>query len=52
MVDRLLEVFMKNNYKKLVNKFRIEKLIKRKIDKLYAKWKGYENLFNGWINKK
>ena len=43
---------MKNNYKKLVNKVRIEKLIKRKSDKLYAKWKGYENLFNGWINKK
>ena len=34
------------------NKFRIEKVIKRKGDKLYVKWKGYNNLFNRWINKK
>ena len=33
-------------------KFRIEKLLKRKGDKLYAKWKEYDNLFNSWINKK
>ena len=32
--------------------FRIEKIIKRKGDKLYVKWKGYDNLFNSWINKK
>ena len=32
--------------------FRIEKIIKRKGDKLYVKWKRYENLFNSWINKK
>ena len=25
---------------------------KRKVDKLYFKWKGYDNSFNGWINKK
>ena len=33
-------------------KFRIEKVIKRKGDKLYVKWKGYDNSFNSWINKK
>ena len=33
-------------------KFRIEKIIKRKGDKLYAKWKGYDNSFNSWIDKK
>ena len=33
-------------------KFRIEKVIKRKGDKLYVKWKGYNSLFNSWINKK
>ena len=33
-------------------KFRIEKVIKRKGDKLYVKWKGYNNSFNGWIDKK
>ena len=27
-------------------KFRIEKLLKRKGDKLYVKWKGYDNSFN------
>ena len=33
-------------------KFRIEKVLKRKIDKLYVKWKGYDNSFNSWIDKK
>ena len=33
-------------------KFRIEKVIKKKGDKLYVKWKGYDVSFNKWINKK
>ena len=32
-------------------KFRVEKVLKRKGDKLYVKWKGYNNSFNSWINK-
>ena len=32
--------------------FRIEKVIKTKGNKLYVKWKGYDNSFNNWINKK
>ena len=32
--------------------FRIEKEGKRKEDKLYVKWKGYDNSFNSWIDKK
>ena len=40
--------FQKTNQKE----FRIEKVIKRKGDKLYVKWKGYDNSFNSWINKK
>ena len=32
--------------------FRIEKVIKRKGDKLYVKWKGYDSSFNSWIDKK
>ena len=32
--------------------FRKEKLLKRKGDKLYVKWKGRNNSFNSWINKK
>ena len=31
--------------------FRIEKVLKRKGDKLYVKWKGYDNHLNSWINK-
>ena len=30
--------------------FRIEKVIKKKGDKLYLKWKGYENSFNSEID--
>ena len=32
--------------------FRIEKILKKKGDKLYVKWKGYDNSFNSWIDKK
>ena len=32
--------------------FRIEKVIKKKGDKLYVQWKGYDNSFNSWIDKK
>ena len=32
--------------------YRIEKVIKRKRNKLYFKWKGYDNSFNSWIDKK
>ena len=32
--------------------FRIKKVIKRKGDKMYVKWKGYDNSFNSWIDKK
>ena len=31
---------------------RIEKVIKKKSDKLYGKWKGCDNSFNSWIDKK
>ena len=33
-------------------KFRIGQVLKRKGDKLYVKWKGYDNRFNNWIGKK
>ena len=32
--------------------FKIEKVLKRKSDKLYVKWKDYGNSFNSWIDKK
>ena len=32
--------------------FKIKKVIKKKGDKLYVKWKSYDRSFNSWINKK
>ena len=32
--------------------FRIEKVLKRKGDKLHVKWKGYDSRFNSEIDKK
>ena len=32
--------------------FRIKTLMKKKCDKLYVKWKGYNNSFNSRIDKK
>ena len=51
------EEFIGTFYEKKLQKtnlkeFRIEKVIKRKGDKLYVKWKSYDNLFNSWIDKK
>ena len=44
-------------YKKELQKtnqeeFRVEKIIKKREDKLYVKWKGYDSSFNSWIDKK
>ena len=53
-VKKLLEQFVKKNCKKNKNLegFRIEKLIKKKRNKLYVKWKDYNNSCNSWIDKK
>ena len=32
--------------------FRVKKVIKRKGDKLYVKWKSFNSSFNSWIDKK
>ena len=32
--------------------FRVEKMIKKEGDKLYVMWKGYDNSFESWIDKK
>ena len=46
-VKTCLEHFTKKNCKKQMEKeFGVEKVIKRKDDKLYVKWKGYDNSFN------
>ena len=51
--EKITGSFYKNELQKANPKeFRIEKILKRKGDKLYVKWKGYNNSFNSWINKK
>ena len=53
IVKIFLEHFTKRNCKKANQKeFKIEKVINRKGDKLYVKWKGYSNSFNSWIDIK
>ena len=45
--------FYEKEWQKTTQKeFRIEKVLKRKGDKLYVKWKGYDNRFNSLIDKK
>ena len=47
MEKKWLERLMKMNWKKQIKKeLRIEKVIQKKGDKLYVKWKGYYSLFN------
>ena len=45
-------IYEKELQKTSQKEFRIEKVLKGKGDKLYVKWKGYNNSFNSWINKK
>ena len=51
--EKILGSFYEKELQKTNQKeFRIEKVIKRKDDKIYVKWKGYYNSFNSWIDKK
>ena len=33
------------------NVLSVEKVLKKKSVKIFAKWKGYDSCFNSWINK-
>ena len=51
--EEIIGTFYEKELQKIdQQEFRIEKVIKKKGDKLYAKWKGYDNSLNSWINKK
>ena len=51
--EEIIGTFYEKELQKTNQKeFRIEKVIKKKDDKLYVKWKGFDNSFNSWINKK
>ena len=49
IIGTFYENELQGNYRK---EFRIEKVLKKEGDKLYVKWKGYDNAFNSWIDKK
>ena len=45
--EDILGTFYENELQKTNQ---IEKVIKRKGDELYIKWKSYDNSFNSWID--
>ena len=50
--EKIGTFYEKKLQKTNLKQFRIEKVLKRKGDKLYIKWKGYDSSFNSWIDKK
>ena len=51
--EEIIGTFYEKEFQKINQKdFRVEKVIKRKDDKLYVKWKGRDSSFKSWINKK
>ena len=51
-VEEIIGTFYEKELQKTnQEKFRIEKVIKRKGNKIYVKCKGYNNSFNSWIDK-
>ena len=51
--EEIIGIFFENKLQKInQQEFGIGKVIKRKGDKVYIKWKGYDNSFNSWIDKK
>ena len=51
--EEIVGTFYENELQKANQKeIRIEKVIKRKGNKLYVKWKDYDSSFNSWIDKK
>ena len=50
--EEIIDSFYEKELQKTNQKeFRIGKVIKRKGNKLYVKWKGYNNSFNSWIDR-
>ena len=50
--EEIIGTFYEKELQKMnQEEFRIEKVIKRKGNKIYVKWKGYNNSFNSLIDK-
>ena len=51
--EEITGMFYKKELEKTNKKeFRLQKVTKRKDSKSHVKWKGYNNSFSGWIDKK
>ena len=50
--EEIIGIFYEKELLKTNQNIRIEKVLKKKGDKLHVKWKGYDNSFNSWIDKK
>ena len=51
--DEIIGTFCEKEVQKTKQQeFRIEKVTKKKGDKSYVKWKGYDSSFKSWIDKK
>ena len=51
--EEIVGTFYEKELQKTSQKeFSVEKVIKRKGDKLYVKWRGYDCSFNSWIDEK
>ena len=51
--EEIIGIFYEKELQKTnQQRFEIEKVIKKKGDELYVKWKGYDSSFNSWIDKK
>ena len=51
--EQIVETFLEKELQKTnQTEFRVEKVIKRKGDKLYVKWIDYDKSFNSWVDKK
>ena len=48
----IVGTFYEKELQKTNEEFRIDKVIKRKGDKLYGKWQRYNSSFNSWIDEK
>ena len=51
--EEIVETFYEKKLRETnQSKFRVEKVIKRKCDKIYLKWKDYDSSFNSCVDKK
>ena len=50
--EEIVGTLYKKELQKTNQKNLVGKVIQRKDDKLYVKWKGYNSSFNSWIDKK